>query len=241
LGCTCHAREVGPDPRAFITVHVALRADFLVDLLAERGVPVRFCAGQELVEHFLAIGVRQALAFREQPLRPLRDPPARVRREPLLLVEKQLGRLDGARFERVEERSGPLLSAQQGADGRRASRRRQPLPGAEDLVAGFGRVASRRCLQEASHELRRRAHADLLEEALDGARVATERDELPRSGDASRILLGLVSHLGEKAGGDFRGVLLEPLRAPSRGERDEPAAVEGSSFSNSASRLSSMP
>ena len=76
-----HAGEFRTDLAPFTRVHVALAALLLEDRLAARGIAAGEHNGQHLVDHLLAVGVRETAARGDHPLRAPLDLAIRMRHE----------------------------------------------------------------------------------------------------------------------------------------------------------------
>src|SRR5262249_61029463 len=96
----------------------------------------------KLLDDLLPIGVRQRTAALQQSLRTGRDVLVRVRRERLLLVERQVAEANLLLIQRVEQSACRVYARQEDAHGRRSCRRRPAFEALEhgraDLLRGAG-------------------------------------------------------------------------------------------------------
>src|SRR4051794_18043396 len=105
----CHAGQIGADLGAFTGMRMALGALSFKDQLAGSRVSLLLGQGTQLVEHLLPVWVWQTAAGLQEALSAARNLPVRMTRQRLFLVEGQIGELQFALLQSIQERSSPII------------------------------------------------------------------------------------------------------------------------------------
>src|SRR5262249_24870859 len=136
----------------------------------------------ELVDHLLAVGVRQCVAATEQGRRAETQTLVRVGGERLLLFERQFGKLKVTLVYLVEQRPRTVGPREQGRDAGLAGRRRQPGEAFENERPGGRNVGVLGRPKDAGGEFRRRPRRDQVEERLHRVLVRSVADQFAGGG-----------------------------------------------------------
>ena len=154
-----------------------------------------------------------------------------MRRQRLLLIERQIGQLHRAELDRVKKRARGFGTAQQNTYRRYTCRGGEHRHALDKLRAQIGRLARHECTDHLRGELRRRSRRDQVEHLGDGvARLRLEADQLLDGGDAIGIAACGVRGRGQKRRYDLVGVLVERLAAPGPGKPDKLPFAAGRRF-----------
>ena len=135
-----HARQLRADLAAFAGVHVALAAVLLEHRLAASGVAAGEHDGKHLVDHLLAVRIRQATPGGDQLFRPLAELLVREFSEPISLHERKVGEPDRSLLEPFNEHRRPGLVVDGRPVGRLADSGRERARLVENRLGGALRV-----------------------------------------------------------------------------------------------------